>query len=306
MFCLGQTAQAPGGTQTLVSVRILLGLTDASPASWDGGVTLDRGTVRAIQGVRFGPEDSTDYTSSWKVSTRAQGQDVLENGVFVTAMADADSRWNVHTPKGDLSFSIRELPWGDQRTFLEGAVEVTRVPPTSQLTTSDDDEDFPAVARAGDSIWLSFVRFSHSSRALETFQPLQHAPESYDYLARPAGGDQVFAMRFSDSQKGWSRPEPVSPKGEDTAGSAIAADGQGRVWVVWSSERNGNFDIYARSNSKGQWGPEVRVTKDAGTDLNPVAVADAKGRVQSIEGAGGAQSQAGWIAAAHRHQNSWT
>jgi hypothetical protein len=272
-------AAVPASPQTLASARIIFGLTDTAPSVWDGSVTLDTGAVRAIQGVRFGPEDSTDYSTSWKVATRAQNQDVLENGVFITALVQPDTRWNIHTPRGDFSFTMRDLMWGEQQSFLDGAVEVTRVPPTAQLTTSDDDEDFPAVTRAGDSLWASFVRFSHSSRAQEAFTQLPKPLDSFDYLARPAGGDQVYAMRFNPANKGWSRPEPVSPKGEDTAGSAIAADGQGRVWVVWSSERNGNFDIYARANTKGQWGPEVRVTKDAGSDLCPVAVADFKGRV---------------------------
>ena len=126
---------------------------------------------------------------------------------------------------------------------------------------------------------MSLVRFSHSNRGEEAFQQMPRAPECFEYLARPAGGDQVFAMKYSDADKVWSRAEAVSPKGEDTAGSAIAGDGQGKVWAVWSSERAGNFDIYARANSNGQWGTEIRVTKDAGTDLNPVAATDAKGRV---------------------------
>jgi hypothetical protein len=279
LLLFAQTAPPPAATQTLASVRILFGLTDNAPTVWDGTIKLDSGTVRAIQGVRFGPEDSTDYSTSWMVSTRAQGQEVLENGVFVTALAQPETRWSVHTPRGDFSFTLRDLMWGEQQSFLDGAVEVTRVPPTSQLTTSDDDEDFPAVTRAGKTIWTSFVRFSHSDRTKEVFAQQPRALESFDYLARPAGGDQVFAMHYSDADRQWSRAEPVSPKGEDAVGSAIAADGLGKVWVVWSSERNGNFDIYARANNKGAWGPEVRVTKDAGTDLNPVAVADAKGRV---------------------------
>ncbi len=274
----GQTPKAPASPESLASVRILFGLTDTAPSQWDGAVKLDIGSVRAIQGVRFGAEDSTDYSTSWKVATRAQGQDILENGVFITALAPPDARWSIHTPRGDFSFTMRDLQWGDQQSFLDGAVEVTRVPPTSQLTTSDDDEDFPAVTRAGDRIWMSYVRFSHSDRTHEAFVQMPRPPDSFDYLARPAGGDRVFASMWSE-KSGWARAEPVSPKNEDTAGSAIAADGQGRVWVVWSSERDGNFDIYARSNNKGQWGPEVRVTKDTGSDLNPVAVADSKGRV---------------------------
>lgn len=267
--------------RTLASVRILFGLTDTAPSQWDGTVRLDSGSVTAIQGVRFGPEDSTDYSSSWKAATRAQGQsdNVLENGVIITAQAQPDARWNIHTARGDFSFTLRDVFWGDRRSFLDGAVEVERVPPTTQLTPSDDDEDFPAVAASGDDIWVSYVRFFHSDRARESFQQIHDAPASFDYLARPAGGDQVFALHSSRASGKWSPAEAVSPKGENTAGTALAVDGQGRTWVVWSAGRAGNFDLYARAYRKGQWGAEVRITKDAGADLKPVAATDAHGRV---------------------------
>jgi hypothetical protein len=267
-------------------VRVVFGLTDTAPSRWDGTVKLDSGTVTAIQGVRFGPEDSTDYSTSWKAGTRAQGQtdNVLENGVIITAQAKPDSRWSIHTERGDFSFTLQDVFWGDRRSFLDGAVEIERVPPTTQLTPSDDDEDFPAIAKSGDDIWVSYVRFSHSDRAKESFQQLREAPQSLDYLARPAGGDQVFAMQYSRASMlaggaKWGAPQAVSPKGEDTAGSAVAIDGQGRTWVIWSAERDGNFDIFARAGRKGEWGREVRITKDVGPDLNPVAATDAQGRV---------------------------
>jgi hypothetical protein len=276
-------AQTSGASHSgISSVRVLFGLTDTEPTRWDGAVTVDSGTVTAIQGWRFGPEDSTDYSTSWKATTRAQGtgpENILENGVLITAQAAPEARWSLHTPKGDFSFTLHDIPWGDQRTFLDGAVAVDRVPPTAQLTTSDDDEDYPAIARAGDSIWVSFVRFAHSNRDMESFQPLPQAPENFDYLVRPAGGDQVFAMRYSISSGKWDPPVPVSPRGEDVAGAAIAVDGRNRVWTVWSARRNGNFDLYARALSDGKWGAEVRLTSSPGTDLNPVAATDSAGRV---------------------------
>src|SRR5581483_9124189 len=64
------------------SVRVLFGLTDTGPSRWDGSVQLDEGHVTAIQGLRFGAEDSTDYQSSWRAVTRQQGNYVLENGVI--------------------------------------------------------------------------------------------------------------------------------------------------------------------------------------------------------------------------------
>jgi hypothetical protein len=271
-------AQTPGPSrsaapQPFSSVRVLFGLTDTEPTPWDGTVTLDSGSVKAIQGWRFGPEDSTDYARSWKAATRPQqpnNPEILENGVLITADAPPGARWSLHTPKGDFSFTLHDLQWGDQRTFLDGAAAVDRVPPTSQLTTPDDDEDYPAIAHAGSNVWMSFVRFSHGSRALEASQRLED-------LARPAGGDQVFAMHYARGN--WEPPIPVSPRGEDVARTATAIDGAGRVWAIWSAQRNGNFDIYARAGRNGVFGPEIRVTSNVGPDLNPVAATDSNGRV---------------------------
>jgi len=114
---------------------------------------------------------------------------------------------------------------------------------------------------------------------MESFPQLAQAPVSFDYLARPAGGDQVFAMRYSISTGKWDAPIPVSTRGEDVAGAAIAVDGQNRVWTIWSARRNGNSDLYARFGRDGAWGPEMRLTSNPGADLNPVATTDSAGRV---------------------------
>ncbi len=270
--------QMPSAVPHVASVRIMFGLTDSQPSPWDGTVALDSGSVKAIQGVRFGPEDSTDYSTSWKTATRLQGQDVAENGVMITALAQADARWSIHTARGDFSFTLRDLPWGEQRSFLDGAVEVDRIPPTAQLTTSDDDEDFPAVARAGDDIWLSYVRFSHSNRSLESFQTLREPLDNFESLARPAGGDQVFARHYSKDGV-WSAPVAISPNAENVTRTAVAIDGRKCPWIFWSAQRNGSFNLFAKVNRNGLWSPEIRVTSGPGPDLQPVAATDAKGRV---------------------------
>ncbi len=251
---------------------------------WDGTVAVSDGAVRAIQGVRFGPEDSTDYSSSWKAITRAQGPGTaVENGVIITALAQANSRWSIHTPRGDFSFMLTDLHWGDHVAFLDGAVEVERAPATKQLTTSDDDEDFPALARSKDDIWMSYVRFSHSDRSLESFPLIGQPLKSFEALARPAGGDQVLAARWSRETNSWSAAMAVTPKGGTVNRTAIAVDGKNRVWVVWSELRNGSFGVYARSGTVTdkvvQWSPEIRVSGNGGPDLSPVAATDARGRV---------------------------
>ncbi len=274
-------AQETAPQAGLASVRILFGLTDNSPSRWDGTVTVNGGSVKAIQGVRFGPEDSTDYAQSWKAVTRPQGQDtVIENGVLITALAPPDARWAIHTPRGDFSFTLAELSWGSHTDFLDGAVEVDRVPATRQITTSSDDEDFPAIAAGQNEVWMSYVRFRHANRDQEAFHPIRVPLQDFADLAKPVGADQVMATRWARDTNSWSAPVPVSPAGETVTRSAIAIDGSNRVWVVWSAFRNGNFNLFARgTQADGKWGPEQRITSDPGPNLSPVATTDAKGRV---------------------------
>ena len=171
---------------------------------------------------------------------------------------------------------------GESKTYLGGKVVVDRTPSTVQLTTSDEEEDFPAIAQSGDDVYLAYVEFTHGDRS-QPFGPLKEEPKSFNYLARPAGGDQVMLMHYSKSRNVWDPPHAVSAKGQDVMRAAVAVDGKKRVWVIWSANQKGNFDIYAASSdgaSKGaKWSGQVRVSNHPGTDLNPVAATDSRGRV---------------------------
>ncbi len=262
------------------SVRVLFGLTDTSPTRWDGSVQLEHGHITAIQGLRFGPEDSTDYQTSWRASTRQQGNQLLENGVIISGAVPPESRWRIQTPRGAFSFTLRDLRWGDPKTFLDGAVSIEQVPPTRQLTTSDDDEYSPAIAAAPDGTWVAFVRFQHSDRALEGILTTGHPLDRFEDLARPAGGDQVVVMRRDASRDIWSSPIPVSEASASVAGVAIAVDGEKRVWIIWSAMKPDGFHLFARrARPDGSWDPEIRITTGPGPDMKPVAATDAKGRV---------------------------
>ena len=270
-----------------VSFRIMLGITDKAPASWDGSVAVTPGDVASIRGWRFADGDSVDSRSSWKCSTRGlpAGNSVnaiaiAPNGVVVTAaVSDPATRFEVKTAQGNFTFTAAEIAWGQDKEFLDGRVEVERVPSIAQLTDSTDEQDFPAIAQSDDTVYLSYVEFVHTNRDLEGIRPLTEAPKSFDFLARPAGGDQVFLMSYSKTRRTWSPPMAVSAPRQDVVRTAVAVDGQKHVWVFWSANKNGNFDIYGKALANGRWSNEVRITSDPGTDLNPVAATDAKGRV---------------------------
>jgi hypothetical protein len=269
----------PAGASFLIS----LGVGDKAPTSWDGSITVSPGGIESIRGWRFLADDSTDSVSSWKCSSRTgpgNGDPMLPNGVIVTTTGDdSGTTFTVRSAQGDFSFRAADIAWGTSKQYLQGRVTVDRVPSMARLTDSTEEQDFPAMAQTGDSIYVTYSQFVHSDRSKENARQLDAAPANFDDYARPAGGDQVFLMTYSKSKRSWSAPVAVSAARQDVMRSAVAVDGQKRVWVFWSAQKDNNFDIYARSLSGGKWSAEIRITTDPGTDLNPVAATDASGRV---------------------------
>jgi hypothetical protein len=205
---------------------------------------------------------------------------MVANGVIVTAqLDDPNARFDVKTAQGSFSFHSQEIAYGQAKPLLDGRVQVERGPSVTELTTSPEEQDFPAIAQSDDAVYVSYVEFTHSDRKQEMRRAFDQASKDFDFLARPAGGDQVLMLRYDKATRTWSQPIAVSSPKQDVMRTAVAVDRQKRVWVFWSANKDGNFDIYGRAYAGGRWSPEVRITTDSGTDLNPVAATDAKGRV---------------------------
>jgi hypothetical protein len=279
-----------------ITFRVLLGVGDTAPTNWDGSVKVTGGEVASIQGWRFLQNDSSDYKSSWKASTRhlppanaaqqKKGQQgpILENGVLIAAtLTSPQAHFEIQTPQGPFAFTAAEIPLGESKSFLDGRVVVDRIPSSIQLTTSAEEQDFPAIASSGDDVYVAYVEFTHADRDKEGLMQIKQEPNSFDYLARPAGGDQVMLLHYSKSRNAWDAPHAVSARRQDVMRAAVAVDGSKRVWVLWSANQNGNFDIYAAVSDAAAKGAAFsapqRLTNDPGTDVNPVAATDAKGRV---------------------------
>jgi hypothetical protein len=269
------------------SFRIIFGEADTAPAKWDGTVTASGARVTRIELWRAGEEDQIDGTRGWKLSTveSSPGTEqrlgkIAPKGVIIsTEGADPQTRFDVTTPGGHFSFTSASVTFISNFTALGGRVRVERVPAVAAITKFDGDMDNPAMAVSGDTVYLTFTAFSHSNREEESSAQRTKEPANFDWLSRPAGGDQVMLLRYSLSQRKWSELQEVSPRHEDVMRSAVAVDGRGRVWVIWSARRGDNFDLFARYSDQGQWSREIRVTSDPGTDINPVAATDSAGRV---------------------------
>jgi len=276
------------------SYLIALGVGDNAPTVWDGSITATGATILSLQGWRFSDTDAISGTSSWTASTRTAPPGpnqttgpMQENGVIVTIAAPTCAvSFNVTTKNGNFTFSPSGVPFGTTKNFLSASVKVMQTAAPFQLTNSSEEEDFPAMAQSGDDVYLAYIQFVHGDRSQATKLSTQQTITDFTPFNRPAGGDQVFVMHYSKSQRVWTGPFAVTGTGEDLMRTAVAIDVQGRAWVFYSANRSygtgstPNFDIYARNvTANGTVSSEIRLTTDPGTDLSPVAATDSAGRV---------------------------
>jgi hypothetical protein len=279
---------APISSPAMQSYLIILGIGDKAITVWDGSLTASGGTIVQLEPWRFGAADSIKG-NTWKTSTRSApagpnetGTGLFqETGVIVDVAASATPiSIAVTTPHGSFTFSTDKISFGANTTFLAGRALVTQTGGPLQLTSSAEEEDYPSMAQSGDDVYLAYTRFVHGDRSQAQLLTTKTTITDFSFLSRPTGFDQIFLMHYSKSQRVWTGPFPVTAATEDAMHTAVAVDGTGRAWIFYSTQRAGNFDIYARSSGvDGTMSPEIRLTSDPGTDIYPVAASDSTGRV---------------------------
>ncbi|HZT30038.1 MAG TPA: hypothetical protein VFA33_09155 [Bryobacteraceae bacterium] len=115
-------------------------------------------------------------------------------------------------------------------------------------------DDWPALATAPDgSLWLAWLSFNGTY-------------------------DDVAIRHFQNGA--WSNIHWVPNTSGDNWLPQIAVDAANRPWVVWSQQKNGNWDLYARrfDPARQEWGGLVRLTTDPLPDINPRVASNAQGR----------------------------
>jgi hypothetical protein len=272
--------------QSKTGVRILLGLNGGQPAKWDGSVTARGARVTLIEPWRFEREDSITG-SSWKISTRPprlfgaanQIQQTVANGVIVFLDQDSDAvELAVETTQGNFSVRLGDIPYGTSKKFLDGRAMADRVPPFQQITSDAEEQDYPAAAVAKDgTVWLAYMEFQHHPDHNRLRANFTEAPSNFDEFKTPPKGDRILLRRYSGGA--WSDPIAITAGGGDLYRPAAAVDGNGKVWVFWSSNEKGDFELLARPVNNNQPGATIAITKAAGSDVFPAAATDSSGRV---------------------------
>ncbi len=265
-----------------VGLRFVLGVTDKEPTDWSGEMSVSPGRLVALRGWQLGPKMVVEGNQFFVRSRFAgpQQKQIVSPVLFATLEAPEDATVRVVTKQGEFAFTLRDLAIGQSRLFLNGQVLVERTVPVFQLTqTPSLEEDFPAAATDKEgNVWVAFVAYTPSPQP-NLSAPLKEMPEDFSFLVPQGIGDQVWLTCFDGKE--WLSPLPVTEAGLDIWRPTVAVGGDGRVWVIWSQNFNGNWDLVARAfePKTNRWSPPQRLTKGSGADINAAAATDARGRV---------------------------
>ena len=258
-------ASAECQSQTRMLLR--LGIGDVEQTDWSGAAS---GWV--------------DGGSSWKIESSANPTKLAGGGqaprilpaVIELALPsapcgselDRDREIQVDSAQGRFEFAPLRVGLGKPVQALGGRVEISRVPAGTVIASADTEEDFPDCAVLGDrSVLCAYVEYA-PGRPVDVAAALAG---NFDSIEFEGNGDRLALIRRGDA--GWSDPIYATPGGRDIWRPAVMALPDGGATVLWSEQRNGNWDIFARSYSPvdGKLGAERRITSDPGSDINVVA-----------------------------------
>ncbi|MCC6540414.1 MAG: hypothetical protein IT162_22900, partial [Bryobacterales bacterium] len=288
----------PAGADAAFLVR--LGVADKQETKWDGSVEAANGELVQVIGYEMRLGDLVHPPARWEARSRPAfvfarrphdegflkdipGTAILPASLFVYVKG-SEARLSLRTAQGEFGFLARDVPPGAVRRFLEGRVEVqhtanaalvgrgVRTPDRVRLT----DNDYPSIAVTRDNvIWVAWQGFD-----LE--------------------GDRVFAQ-----PPGARAPHAVSRKGADVFRTAIAADSEGKVWVVWSERVDDNWDLYARSFDGTSWSSTHRLTTASQPDAQHQMARDGAGRLHLVW-QGWRDNRAGVFHKQYDVENGWS
>lgn len=283
------------GNPAPVAVLIEMGLKDTVPTVWNSKAVVKGAKVVHREGYRFRAADKLVDPDGWTASSRyglrvPQRQPAVRAlegiatiGVVLHLSDVTDDATLTVSPRPesegkDETIALKDVVSGTTKPLWGGDAVVRRVSTAAPVADGKTEDDFPAAAHGPDgTLWIAYVGYHlrDESRRTESNQ-LEKQPDDFKAFDTPGFGDQLFVRSLRDGT--WSPPIAVTGPAEDLVRCAVAVTAEGEAWVVYSANRQGNFDLYARRLNP-RVGEEVRLTKGAGPDLTPVACTAADGSV---------------------------
>jgi hypothetical protein len=135
-------------------------------------------------------------------------------------------------------------------------LDATLAPSATRLSAADREDDWAALAAGPEGrLAVSWIAFDGQT----------------DHLL-------LRETRRTGPQPSWTETEELAGAG-DFFCPAVAYDGSGTLWVVWSANVRENFELFARRRTAAGWQSPLRLTNAAGSDIVPRLATDPQGRV---------------------------
>jgi len=291
------------------AIVIEMGLKDAEAKPWSGKAVVSGAKVVHREGYRFREADKLTEPDGWVASSHrplrappktpaiVAVEPVATVGVVLhltDIQPDAALRLSIpdHEIK-DLQVSLKEILTGQAKSLEGGRLSVRLVSTATPVAVGKTEDDFPAACYGPDgTLWVAWIGYhvQEENRRIEPPQ-LKGQPKDFQAYQTTEFGDQLFVKYLKDGK--WSEAIAITDAKQDLVRCAIAAEGNGTVWVAYSAHRAGGHSIYVRSvgrptvkeNDKGQpqLGAEQKLEMDKGSSyLGPVLCTEHKGRIALV------------------------
>lgn len=272
-----------------VAVLIEMGRKDVQATKWNGIAVVNGAAVVHREGYHFHDKDELVAPDGWSAaSSRPAGQKQKKVNPAIAAMGGmsvvgvvlhlADVKPGATlTVSGVEKREAATIPLGDvlagkTASLWDGAAVVRLVSTATPVSKSKTEDDFPAAAYGPDgALWVAYISYTlkEESRRIDA-KPIKQQPADFKAYDTPEYGDQLFVKSLKDGK--WSAPIAVTEPKQDLVGCAIAVEGNGTVWPVYSAFRDGKHELLARPITEGaKLGAEEKLASDENRHIFPGA-----------------------------------
>lgn len=320
---LSWAARAQAETPT-VAVLLEFGIKDLNVRDWSGRAMVEGAKVSRREGYRFRTGDKLVAADAWEMSSHralrapkgapqiSKIEPIASVGVVLhLEQINVDARLIVELKDNTaekVDIALKDVLAGKTVKLWKGEATVRLVSTAAGVATSNLEEDYPAAAYGPDgTLWVAYVGYhvKEDSRRIEP-PMLREQPADFKKYYTPGFRDQVFVKHYRQGQ--WSKAIAVTDAQQDIARCAIGVNKDGHAWVVYSTQRDGNFDLYGKQllldNNKVKARPEERLTTDSGPDIHPAMCTDSNGELWLACQSWSDKGQAG-IRVLRQHDGKW-
>jgi hypothetical protein len=265
-----------------VALLLEFGLKDNDARDWSGNAKVQGAKVVHREGYRFRSDDKLVGDFAWEASSHrglrvpkanpavGKMEGIATVGIVLhLEQVQAGATMTINARQLGAKFALDDVLAGKTIELWEGqGAIVRRISVATPVVTAKTEDDFPAAAYGPDgTLWVAYVSYTlrDASRRIESAQ-LKEQPKDFAALYQPGFADQVWLRSYKDGK--WSEPIAITDDKQSIIRCAVAVTGDGRVWTVYSAQRDGKTQMYAMPKGK-KLGPEQLISTWGASNVTP-------------------------------------